>query len=62
MTTVDVPSAVIRELLELLGGRASDVGVDDLDTTVEAGVTRLQLNKALSNTGLTFPVDPGGSC
>ena len=35
------------------------VSVDDLDATVEAGVTRLQLNKALSNTGLTFPVDPG---
>ena len=35
------------------------VSVEDLDTTVEAGVTRLQLNKALNNTGLTFPVDPG---
>ena len=35
------------------------VSVDDLDATVEAGVTRLQLNKALRNTGLTFPVDPG---
>src|SRR4051812_30955282 len=35
------------------------VSADDLDATVEAGVTRLQLNKALSNTGLTFPVDPG---
>jgi D-lactate dehydrogenase (cytochrome) len=35
------------------------VSVDDLDVTVEAGVTRLQLNKALNNTGLTFPVDPG---
>ena len=33
--------------------------VEDLDVTVEAGVTRLQLNKALRNTGLTFPVDPG---
>jgi FAD/FMN-containing dehydrogenase len=33
--------------------------VDDLDVTVEAGVTRLQLNKALRNTGLTFPIDPG---
>jgi D-lactate dehydrogenase (cytochrome) len=35
------------------------VSIEDLDTTVEAGVTRLQLNKALNNTGLTFPVDPG---
>jgi D-lactate dehydrogenase (cytochrome) len=35
------------------------VSVEDLDVTVEAGVTRLQLNKALKNTGLTFPVDPG---
>ncbi len=35
------------------------IGVDDLDATVEAGVTRLQLNKALRNTGLMFPIDPG---
>jgi D-lactate dehydrogenase (cytochrome) len=35
------------------------VSVDDLDATVEAGVTRLQLAKALKNTGLMFPVDPG---
>jgi len=35
------------------------VSSDDLDVTVEAGVTRKQLNKALHNTGLTFPVDPG---
>jgi D-lactate dehydrogenase (cytochrome) len=35
------------------------VSVDDLDATVEAGVTRLQLQKALRNTGLMFPVDPG---
>jgi D-lactate dehydrogenase (cytochrome) len=39
--------------------RVVRVGVEDLDATVEAGVTRLQLNKALHNTGLTFPVDPG---
>lgn len=35
------------------------VSPEDLDATVEAGVTRLQLNKALANTGLTFFVDPG---
>ena len=34
------------------------MSVEDLDVTVEAGVTRLQLNRALRNTGLTFPVDP----
>ena len=39
--------------------RVVRVSVEDLDATVEAGVTRLQLNKALNNTGLTFPVDPG---
>jgi D-lactate dehydrogenase (cytochrome) len=39
--------------------KVSRVSVEDLDVTVEAGVTRLQLNKALHNTGLTFPVDPG---
>src|SRR3989338_4566684 len=37
-----------------LGGSA-----DDLDATVEAGVTHRQLNKALANTGLAFWVDPG---
>jgi D-lactate dehydrogenase (cytochrome) len=35
------------------------ISVEDLDTTVEAGVTRLQLNKHLQNTGLTFFIDPG---
>jgi D-lactate dehydrogenase (cytochrome) len=35
------------------------VSVDDLDVTVEAGVTHRQLNKALANTGVAFWVDPG---
>jgi D-lactate dehydrogenase (cytochrome) len=35
------------------------VSVDDLDATVEAGVTHRQLNKHLDNTGLHFFVDPG---
>jgi len=35
------------------------VNVDDLDATVEAGVTRLQLNQHLNGTGLFFPIDPG---
>jgi D-lactate dehydrogenase (cytochrome) len=35
------------------------VSVDDMDATVEAGVTRKQLQKALENTGLTFFIDPG---
>ena len=33
--------------------------VDDMDCTVEAGVTRQQLARALAGTGATFFVDPG---
>jgi len=35
------------------------ISVDDMDASVEAGVTRKQLQKALENTGLTFFIDPG---
>lgn len=32
---------------------------DDLDCTIEAGVSRRRLNQELRDTGLFFPVDPG---
>ena len=35
------------------------VNVDDLDCTVQAGVTRKQLNQLLQHSGLFFPIDPG---
>jgi len=52
----------------LHGGICLDVGqmkdvvrvsTADLDCTVQAGVTRKQLNEHLRDTGLFFPIDPG---
>ena len=39
--------------------RVLRLSVEDMDATVEAGVSRVQLTKALENTGLTFFIDPG---
>ena len=36
------------------------VNINDFDCSVEAGVTRKQLNNHLKSTGLWFPIDPGG--
>ncbi|MGQ0650297.1 MAG: FAD-binding oxidoreductase [Gemmatimonadaceae bacterium] len=39
--------------------RIERTSVDDMDVTVQAGVTRLQLTRALGGTGAAFFVDPG---
>jgi len=41
--------------------RILTVNTEDLDCTVEPGVTREDLNVHLRNTGLFFPIDPGAN-
>jgi D-lactate dehydrogenase (cytochrome) len=52
-----VRGGITIDLREL--NRVRRVSAEDLDATVEAGVTRSQLARALRNTGLAFPIDPG---
>jgi D-lactate dehydrogenase (cytochrome) len=39
--------------------RVLQVNAEDLTAKVQAGVTRLQLNREVKDTGLFFPIDPG---
>ena len=61
-------SSLEGHLLAVQGGLSVDVArmnrvlrldADDLTVTVQAGVTRLQLNREIKDSGLFFPIDPG---
>ena len=39
--------------------RVLELAADDLVVTVQAGVTRMQLNREIKDSGLFFPIDPG---
>ena len=63
-----VGSSLEGHLLAIQGGVSIDLGrmnqilsinAEDLTVTVQAGVTRKQLNEAIKSTGLFFPIDPG---
>jgi D-lactate dehydrogenase (cytochrome) len=61
-------SSLEGHLLAVQGGVSLDVSrmnkiisvqPEDLTVTVQAGVTRMQLNNEIRHTGLFFPIDPG---
>ncbi len=63
-----VGSSLEGHLLAVQGGVSLDLGrmnrvlavqPEDLTATVQAGVTRKQLNDEIRHTGLFFPIDPG---
>jgi D-lactate dehydrogenase (cytochrome) len=63
-----VGTSLEGHLLAVQGGISIDlsrmnqvlaINAEDLTVTVEAGVTRKQLNEAVKSTGLFFPIDPG---
>jgi D-lactate dehydrogenase (cytochrome) len=63
-----VGSSLEGHLLAVQGGISLDLGrmnkvlrvnAEDLTVTVQAGVTRKQLNEEIRHTGLFFPIDPG---
>lgn len=63
-----VGSSLEGHLLAVHGGISIDLGrmnkllsinAEDLTVTVQAGVTRKQLNEEIKSTGLFFPIDPG---
>ena len=46
--------------IDLMGmNKVVRVNVEDMDVTVQAGVTRKRLNDHIRDTGLFFPIDPG---
>jgi D-lactate dehydrogenase (cytochrome) len=65
-----VGSSLEGHLLAVQGGVSLDlsrmtrvlrVNPEDLTATVQAGVTREQLNREIKDTGLFFPIDPGAN-